>query len=112
MKLLLSALVVTGLFSMDQDVIESINVCKSPNHTLMVTITSNKSEGGAIWINNWEDLIGDSEEVFVPIQNPNSFKTRKELNSWLSKLYGKTSCNPITYDETQIEVARQLEQRK
>ena len=95
---------------MGQDQVESLSLCKAKDTTYLVTITSNESEGRAIWIDDYELLIGDYEGHMIPIVDKNSFKTKKQIENWLKPHFGKVSCSPISYEDVQMEMDRQADE--
>jgi len=108
-KLLLSAILASSLMAMGQETIESLSICKSKNSntTYLVTISDNETEGRAIWIDDYELLIGDYPTVLVPIHDKKSFKSPKEILQFMKKHFGSSSCIKADYDDVQKEIDRQ-----
>lgn len=98
------------LFGMDADTIESLTLCKNSKDTYLVTISNNETEGRAIWVDNYELLVGDVPTILIPIQNKKSFKTKAEISSFMAKHFGASSCVKVSYEEVQKEIDRQTEE--
>ena len=59
MKTLVSLILMASvLFGMGADTVESLHICKSKAETYLVTISTNETEGRAIWIDHYELLVG------------------------------------------------------
>lgn len=111
MKTLTSLILLTSvLFGMGADTIESLTLCKNSKDTYLVTISNNETEGRAIWVDNYELLVGDVPTILIPIQNKKSFKTKTEISSFMTKHFGTSSCVKVSYEEVQKEIDRQTEE--
>ena len=101
------------LFGMGAETIESLTLCKNTKtgDTYLVTVSNNETEGRAIWIDNYDQLIGeDTNSILLPIQGKKSFKTKAEISSFMSKHFGASSCVKVSYEEVQKEIDRQTEE--
>ena len=98
------------LFGMGAETIESLSICKNSKMSYLVTVSNNDTEGRAIWIDDYNLLIGDFEGIMLPIVGKNTFKSRVELERWMKPHYGKVSCSPISYEEVQAEMDKQADE--
>ncbi len=109
-KLLLLTFTAISLMAMGQETIESLTICKSKDTTYLVTISENETEGRAIWIDNYELLVGDYPTVLVPIQDKKSFKKQPEIVQFMKKHFSASSCIKAEYETVQKEIDRQAEE--
>ena len=98
------------LFGMGAETIESLTLCKNSKDTYLVTISNNETEGRAIWVDNYELLVGDYPTVLIPIQDKKSFKKMSEIKDFMKKHFGTSSCVKVSYEEVQKEIDRQTEE--
>jgi hypothetical protein len=111
-KILVLCLFTASLFAMGSETIEKIALCYTKNDTYMVTISKNETEGRAIWIDSWNNLYNSELSHFVPVQNNSSFKTLKDINKWMTTMFGRTNCVEITYEDADLEYKRQGDERR
>lgn len=111
-KVLLLCVVVINMFAMGAETIESLNICKSKDYTYLVTVSNNETEGRAIWIDDYELLVGDYPTILIPIQDKKSFKSRKEITAFMKKHFGASSCIKTDYETVQKEIDKQAEEYK
>jgi len=109
-KLLLLTVTAISLMAMGQETIESLTICKSKGTTYLVTISENETKGRAIWIDDYELLVGDYPTVLIPIQDKKSFKTNPEIVVFMKKHFGAYSCIKTNYETVQKEIDRQAEE--
>ena len=101
------------LFGMGADTIESLTLCKNTKtgDTYLVTVSNNETEGRAIWIDNYDQLIGeDTNSILLPIQDKKSFKSTKQIQVFMSLHFGKVTCIKTTEESVQIELDKQTEE--
>jgi hypothetical protein len=100
------------LFGMGADTVESLHICKNTktNSTYLVTISNNETEGRAIWIDDYDLLVGDFPTTLVPIQNKATFKHTTEISKFMKVHFGAPSCVKVSYEEVQKEIDRQTEE--
>ena len=110
MRKLLLLCLASGLFATGADTVQSLHVCKTPKNVLLITITDNDTDGQALWIDNWDNLINEELSLMIPIQTKNSFKSTAKIQSWVSSTFGKSSCVKMTNQEVDNELKKQADE--
>lgn len=102
---LFSLILAIRLLAMGEDTVEALYLCKSPDAVRLVTIIHQIDNplDRAIFINIWDALLDETQQQFIPIQVPASFRSSKPLAAWLTPIYGRTSCTRITAEQAQAQ---------
>ena len=112
MKILGTLILAAGLaYGMGADTIQSLHVCKTAKSTLLISVTDNETEGQALWIDQWEDLIDNPLSIMIPVQTKNSFKTTSQVQSWVRSTYKSGSCVKMSVEDVELEMQRQAQEK-
>lgn len=112
MKIIGTLILAAGLaYGMGADTIQSLHVCKTEKSTILISVTDNETEGQALWIDQWENLIDNPLSIMIPIQTKNSFKTTSQVQSWVRQTFGTGSCVKMTEEDVEIEMKRQAQEK-
>jgi hypothetical protein len=101
------------LFGMGADTVESLHICKNTKtgSTYLVTVSDNETEGRAIWIDNYDQLVGENtNSILLPIHYKATFKHTTEISKFMKVHFGAPSCVKVSYEEVQKEIDNQTEE--
>ena len=89
------------------------HICKNTktDSTYLITISNNETEGRAIWIDNYDQLVGeDTNSILLPIHYKATFKHTTEISRFMKVHFGAPSCVKVSYEEVQKEIDNQTEE--